>query len=235
MNMEICCPNFSSGKKFVAPAAWDAISRQPSAVRPFGAISAAEPHLTQGQIFPRAAHIQWLTGSLGHIVTWYPTSELAAFSVTWYLARALFLGVECALSKPEKSCQMFCFLVYGSRCKIQEFVLLWRAYPSIPSTTGLLKTLLKWQISELCRFYFASSGMPPSSQGFQCTRYLFIQLDQHDVINVMHQHDVPWSVLEFQIIWGYIIIENCTWIFCLFHVNASFYKSCQNRKETFTQ
>lgn len=115
-------PRFFFKKEFVAPAALGAISRQPSAVSPFGVISAAEHHRTQGQIFPRAAHIQWLMGSPRHIVTWYPMVKLAAFSVTWYLARALFLGVECDPLKPEKFCQVFCFRLYGSWSNTQEFV-----------------------------------------------------------------------------------------------------------------
>lgn len=80
--------------------------------------------------------------------------KLAAFSVTWYLARALFLGVECDPLSPEKLCQVVCFLLYGNQCKIQEFLffilffLLWKTYPSMPLTTGLLRASLKWHISE---------------------------------------------------------------------------------------
>lgn len=48
--------------------------------------------------------------------------KLAAFSVTWYMARVLFLGVECDPLKPEKFCQVFYFLLYDNRYKIQEFV-----------------------------------------------------------------------------------------------------------------
>lgn len=148
-------PRFFFKKEFVVPAALGAISRQSSAVSPFGVISAAEHHLTQGQIFPRAAHIQWLMGSPRHIVTWYPMVKLAAFSVTWYLARALFLGVECDPLKPEKSCQVVCFLLYGNRCKTQEFAFYFgRHILACPWPLDCWKLYWSGSSQNLCRFLF---------------------------------------------------------------------------------
>lgn len=156
MDMEMCRPD-PLQERICCPSCWGccqqaAVSRQLSA--PLGIFSAAEHHPTQGQTFPRAVHIQWLMGSLGRVVTWYPMVKLAVFSVTWCMARTFFLGVECDAFRMWRILPSV-FLLFGSHCMIQEFVFYFRGYvPRCP--WPVCPEELYWSDRSLnfCRFLF---------------------------------------------------------------------------------
>ena len=146
--MEMCCPD-SPSRKDLLPQLLGLLSAdriQLSA--PLGVNSAAECCLTQGQTFPRAAHIQWLVAVLDTCILGIPWSS---WSLSCHLVYGqsiiLRCGVWCLknLKNPAK-CFCFLFMVAGTRSRSLSFN--WNACPSMPLTTGSLSTLLKWQISE---------------------------------------------------------------------------------------